>query len=194
MVEFAASRAVVREAIAKLSNRGLVENRPRFRPRVRKPGIDSILSTLSGITSHLLADDTGVQNLYSTRIFIERMLVRDAATNAKKNDIELLQKALADNHKAMDNPMGFYTTDLAFHGVLYNMVGNPIFPSLHTAFKTWLHPHWKGMPRSPEHNYVNYRGHEAIVAGIVERDPDAAEEALSSHLNAAWENVRANLA
>ena len=46
------------------------------------------------------------------------------------------------------------------------------------------------MPRSRERNLVNFKGHEGICRAIVERDPDAAEEALTNHLRAAWEYVR----
>jgi DNA-binding GntR family transcriptional regulator len=46
------------------------------------------------------------------------------------------------------------------------------------------------MPRSLERNRVNYLRHRDIFAAIRDRDPDAAEAALVSHLNAAWEYVR----
>ena len=60
MTQYDASRTVVREAITALSNRGLVENRPRFRPVVRKPGIEAALGAVNGIVSHLLQERGGV--------------------------------------------------------------------------------------------------------------------------------------
>lgn len=190
MVQFNASRTVIREAITALSNRGIIENRPRFRPIVRKPGYNAAVTAVGGIVRHLLNESGGVRNLYDSRIFLERALVREAATSARKDDIAALRDALADNEAAIDDSEKFYATDVALHGVFYRIPRNPIFPAVHSAYASWLGPHWQRMQRSTERNRVIYRSHTAIVDAIVERDPDGAERALTNHLNAAWEYVR----
>ncbi len=190
MAEYGISRTVVREAIARLASRGLIEARPRFRPVVRRPGYDAALSALGGVVSHLLAQNTGVKNLYDVRVFLEAALVRHAALHARKDDIVALRAALDANERAIPDSARFYATDTAFHAVLYDVPGNPVMPSIHRAFTSWLSPHWDRMLRSPERNRVNYLSHREIFAAIVDRDPDAAERALQSHLSAAWEYVR----
>lgn len=187
---YGSSRTVIREAITILTNRGFVQNRPRYRPIVRKPGYDSALDAISGIVSHLLNSPSGVRNLYDSRIFLERALVREAALSARKDDIARLDRALDANHEALPDSEAFYGTDVAFHGVLYRIPGNPIFPAIHDAFTAWLAPHWIKMPRSPERNLVNFQSHKAIFSAIIDRDPDGAEDALINHLRAAWEYVR----
>ncbi len=188
--QFGASRTVVREAITALSSKGLIESKPRFRPIVRKPDYETALHAVGGIVRHLLGDRGGVKNLYDSRVFIERGLVRDAALSADKNDIRQLRQALAVNKLAIEDSSAFYETDVAFHGVLYRISGNPVFPAIHEGYTSWLAPHWDRMLRSPERNLTNYHAHEAIVDGILDRDPAAAEEALLAHLKAAWEYVR----
>ena len=190
MEQFNASRTVIREAIATLSSRGLIESRPRFRPVVRKPDYETALTAVGGIVRHLLNEQGGVKNLYDSRVFIERALVRQAALAAQKDDIQQLKTALGENEQAIDNSDAFYATDVAFHGVLYRIPRNPIFPAIHEGYTSWLAPQWEKMLRSPERNLVNFKSHEAIFSAIVERDPDAAEEALVNHLRAAWEYVR----
>ncbi|MEP3331538.1 FCD domain-containing protein [Sedimentitalea sp.] len=190
MQEFGASRTVIREAISALSNRGLVESRPRYRPIVRKPDYETVLHATGDVVRHLLADSGGVRNLYRSRIFIERALVREAATAAQKPEIELLREALRLNELAIPDSNEFYRTDIQFHGVLYRMPKNPIFPAVHQGYTSWLAPHWEKMLRSPERNQVNYRAHKSIFDAIIDRDPEAADEALTNHLNAAWEYVR----
>lgn len=187
---FGVSRTVVREAVATLASRGLVESRPRFRPVVRRPGIAAALAAANGVVGHLLAQTGGVKNLYDTRIFLEAGLVRQAALSARKEDIEALKQALDANEAAIPDSDAFYRTDVAFHAVLYDIPKNPVFPALHTAFTGWLAPHWVKMPRSPERNRVNFLRHSDIYHAIRDRDPDAAEAALNAHLNAAWEYVR----
>ena len=190
MEEFGASRTVIREAILALSNRGLIESKPRFRPIVRKPDYQTVLHAAGNIVQHLLTEPGGVKNLYDSRVFIERALVREAALSARKQDIDDLKQALAANKAAIPDSLAFYRTDVAFHGVLYGIPRNPIFPAIHTGYTSWLAPQWDKMLRSPERNTVNYSAHAAILAAIIDRDPVAAEDALQNHLRAAWEYVR----
>ena len=190
MLRFGVSRTVVREAIASLAGKGLLETRPRFRPIVRKPDYDMALDSLGRVVSHLLQETEGVKNLYDSRIFFESALVRCAASHARREDIEELQDALERNRASIDDSDMFYATDVGFHGVLYRIPRNPVYPALHRAYVDWLSSHWKEMKRSPEINQLNFAGHKAILDAIVSRDPDAAELALQRHLQVAWEYVR----
>ena len=190
MKQFNASRTVIREAIATLSGRGLIESKPRFRRIVRKPGYTDVLTAVGHIITPMLSQQGGVKNIYEMRIFIERALVREAATSARRDDILELRESLSTNERAINDSEQFYATDMAFHGVLYRIPRNPILPALHHGIMSWLSPHWNKIPRTPDRNLVNYKSHEVIFRAIEARDPDAAEEALASHLKAAWQYVR----
>lgn len=190
MERFKTSRTVVREAITALSSKGLIETRPRFRPVVRKPGYDTALSSVGSVVKLLLSEPNGVRTLYETRVFVERALVRDAARSATREGIAELRAALRANYETISDSEAFYRTDVAFHGVLYRIPHNPIFPAVHEAYTSWLAPHWERMPRSPDRNHMNYLSHKGIFDAILERDADAAEEALAAHLKTAWEYVR----
>jgi len=190
MEEFQTSRTVIREAITALANRGLIEARPRYRPVVRHPGYETVIDTTSPVVRQLLSHPDGVENLFEARVFIERGLVRDAALAAKRADIAALKAALQANCDSMDDSAAFYRTDMAFHRVLYMIPENPVFPAVHDGFVAWLKPHWARMERSPARNRRNYEAHAAIYQAILERDADAAERALISHLRGAWDQVK----
>lgn len=190
MDEFGISRTVVREAVAKLASRGLVEARPRFRPVVRRPGYDAALSAIGGVVGQLLAHDGSVKNLYDTRVFLEGALVRHAALHARKDQIQTIGRALDANEAAINDSSLFYATDRAFHATFYDLRDNPVLPAIHRAFTSWLQPHWERMPRSPERNRMIYLAHREIYRCILDRDPDGAEKALNGHLAVAWEYVR----
>lgn len=189
MEELGISRTVVREAVQSLSKQGLVVARPRHRPIVRKPGYEAAISALESVATHLLDNMTGVRNLFDTRIMIEAALVRQAAKEANREDIAALKSALEANRAAIADSDEFYRTDNAFHGVLYDISRNPVLPSIHKAYSTWLEPQWSQMPRLPERNEANYDAHRRIFDAILLRDPDAAEDALREHLNNAWKQV-----
>ncbi|MEX0349162.1 MAG: FCD domain-containing protein [Paracoccaceae bacterium] len=191
MEEFDISRTVVREAVQALSNKGLIEARPRFRPVVRKPGFDTAIDTVSGVVGHLLDQPGGVRNLFETRIMVEAALVRQAARDATRDDISALKYALDENRMAINDSELFYLTDTRFHSVFFDISRNPVLPAIQRAYTTWLAPQWRRMPRLPDRNRRNYEAHSAIFDAILMRDPDAAEEALRDHLAEAWAQVQA---
>jgi len=188
--KFGVSRTVVREAILALSNKGLVEARPRYRPVVRKPDYNTAFKTVENVVGRLLDQPEGIKNLFDTRTMIEASLVRHAALHANREDLEALRAALEENGKTIDDSEQFYETDKKFHEILFHIPRNPMLPSLHRAYTTWLEPQWSRMPRLPERNRTNFESHQAIYEAILMRDPDGAENALRKHLANAWEQVK----
>ena len=189
MEQFGISRTVAREAVLALSNRGLVEARKRYRPVVRKPGIDAAFTAVESIVEHLLNEPGGVRNLFDTRTLLEAALVRQAANSADKHDIRALRDALAANGAAINDSEAFYQTDIAFHNTIYQITLFPDVPATHGAYTSWLAPQWSMMPRLPDRNQANFEAHQEIFEAILSRDPDAAEDALRRHLDAAWDQV-----
>lgn len=187
---YGVSRTVVREAVLALSNKGLIEARPRFRPVVRTPGYDAAIQAVGSVVTRLLTVPGGVRNLFDIRIMMEAALARDAAIHANRDHIAEMKEALAANEAAIETSEDFFDTDIAFHSVLYKIPNNPILPSIHKAYTDWLSVHWLQMPRHPERNRVNYQSHRAIYDAVLMRDPDAAEQALRKHLDDAWSQVQ----
>ncbi len=188
---YGVSRTVVREAVLALSNKGLIAARPRHRPVVVKPGYDTALNVLQSVVGQLLGQPGGVRNLFDLRIMMEAALVREAALNATKDDIKRLSTALAANAAAITDSEAFYRTDTAFHAVLFEIPKNPVLPSIHRAYTSWLAPQWSQMPRMASRNEKNAAAHQRIYDAILHRDPDLAESELRRHLAAAWEQVSA---
>lgn len=186
---YGVSRTVVREALLALSNKGLVEAKPRFRPVVRTPTYDTAMDTIDSVVGRLLSEPGGIYNLFETRIMIEVSLARQAATEATPEHLAQLRTALAANKAAIEDSAAFYATDIAFHNVLYLIPGNPVLPAIQRAYVSWLEPQWSRMPRQNQRNRNNFVAHSAILDAIEARDADAAEHALRRHLDAAWQQV-----
>lgn len=184
------SRTVVREAVKALANKGLIDAKPRFRPTVKAPSTETAVEVVSSIVDRLMNSSGGVKNLFDSRIMIEVSLARHAAKEARGDQLQDLRAALNENESAIENSEAFYRTDINFHRVLYDIPGNPIFPTLHRAYTDWLSDHWTKMPRSPERNGRNFRYHKSIFDAVVSKDPDAAEAALREHLDFAWAQVK----
>lgn len=184
------SRTVVREALRAIANKGLIVARPGYRPYVAQPGYDAAISAVGSIVTQLLGQPGGVRNLFDIRIRMEVSLVRDAARIATAEDIQKLEQALAANKAAIQESSAFYETDIAFHGILYDIPQNPVLPAIHRAYTGWLSKQWDHMPRLPARNETNYQSHKAIFDAILRRDPDRAEAALRKHMDDAWRQVK----
>ncbi len=188
---YGVSRTVAREAVQTLAARGLVEARPRYRPVVRRPSFETAMETVSSVVGRMLRVPDGVKDLFDARVLIEAGLVRQAAETATPAKIIQMEHFLEANRDAIPDSRKFYETDLAFHRQFYEISGNPVVASIHSATAEWLSPHWKRMPPSDERNARNYQAHAAIFQAIKSGDADQAEAALRSHLADAWEQVRA---
>ncbi|MBK4713865.1 MULTISPECIES: transcriptional regulator NanR [Tenebrionibacter/Tenebrionicola group] len=185
MAFFNVGRPSVREALAALKRKGLVQINNGERARVSRPSADTIISELSGMAKDFLSHPDGIAHFEQLRLFFESSLVRYAAEHATDEQVALLGKALEINRQSLDNNAQFIRSDVDFHRVLAEIPGNPIFMAIHVALLDWL---IAARPKVSEHalyhhNNVSYQEHIAIVDAIRARDPDEADRALQTHLN-----------
>ena len=130
----------------------------------------------------------GIAHFEQLRLFFESSLVRHAAEHATDAQIERLGKALELNSQALDDNALFIRSDVEFHRVLAEIPGNPIFLTIHVALLDWLIAARPAVPEKDlhQHNNVSYQQHIEIVNAIRQRDPDAADRALHTHLNSVF--------
>jgi GntR family transcriptional regulator, sialic acid-inducible nan operon repressor len=179
---FDVGRTSVREALFALQKMGLVEIVSGERARVTRPTADRLINELAGAARHMLAQTEGVRWFQEARMLLETGLARQVAETRTDQDLQLIETALEDNRRAIDNPGAFVATDVPFHYVLPTICRNPIFMALHRAMSGWMleaRNITMQVTGSTEHAYqAHKRIYEAIVAG----DPDAAAKAMREHL------------
>ena len=182
---FNVGRPSVREALAALKRKGLVQINNGERARVSMPSADTIVSELSGMAKDFLTQPGGIAHFEQLRLFFESSLVRFAAEFATDDQIAQLTKALEINSQSLDDNALFIRSDVDFHRVLAEIPGNPIFMAIHVALLDWLIAARPAVADQElyEHNNVSYQQHIAIVDAIRQRDPEEADRALQEHLN-----------
>ncbi|WP_154050629.1 transcriptional regulator NanR [Citrobacter werkmanii] len=185
MAFFNVGRPSVREALAALKRKGLVQINNGERARVSRPSADTIISELSGMAKDFLAHPGGIAHFEQLRLFFESSLVRYAAEHATDEQIARLAKALEINSQSLDDNTLFIRSDVDFHRVLAEIPRNPIFMAIHVALLDWLIAARPTVADQElyEHNNVSYQQHIAIVEAIRQRDPEEADRALQEHLN-----------
>ncbi len=186
---FKVGRPSVREALAALKRKGLLQISNGERARVTRPSADTIISELSGVAKDFLLQPGGINHFEQLRQFFESGLVRYAAEHATDKQIAKLANALEINSKSLADNDLFVRSDIAFHRVLAEMPGNPLFLTIHIALLDWLIAARMTLSEPQqvlEHNRNSYHQHVKIYQAIARRDADGAETALKEHLRSVF--------
>lgn len=186
--EFNVSRPVVREALARLRDDGLIQPRQGAGSFVlKRPG--SALLRFAPIGS--IAD---IQRCFEFRIAVEPMAARLAAARRDDKVLKLIEAALDD----LDNAIRLGTVDVgsdfAFHNAVANASGNSYFAttlqSLEQSMKTAMLLNRQLSLQNPVERLNLVQGeHRVIYRAILDREADAAFDAMRAHIQQARDRV-----
>ena len=164
--ELGVSRSPVSEAIARLASEGLVDVIPQSGTRVSRFSIEEI------------RESSFMREALECAAVIKVARERTDEQYAKLARNVRLQAMLVEDH----DMVGFYQTDEDFHSLLMEFTGFPGLVSTVAMISLKLkRPRMLLLPepgRSPD----VVREHLAIVEAIRDRDPQAAEAAMRTHL------------
>lgn len=186
MAKIGVGRPSIREAMLTLQQMGLIKISHGERARVVKPSIDVIVDQISSaMFMLLLTNPRGLEELKSARIMMEVGLVRLAAERAGPNDLRYLQDAIREMREATGDAAAFVAADMKFHEVIAGISGNSLIAAAVGAILGWLSKFRHEMVAVKGAETLTVQEHEAIFQAIVDRDPNAAEQAMQRHLSRA---------
>ena len=180
--QFAVSRAVVREAIARLKADGYVETRQ---------GAGAFVSRQAGYGSFRLQEDAvsatcHARNAFELRYVVELGCAELAAKRRTAADLMALQVPLARMNDALRSGLQGAADDDAFHRAVAAATHNPLVERfvefMGAQFSASRVPTWNEHGRSNGRACDAQREHEAIYAAIAAGDAQAAREAAERHL------------
>lgn len=178
--QYCASRNIVREAIATLKVRGLVDVRNGSGAYIAQP--DSALLT-DVVNRLVIFGSATAYEVYEVRMALEVRACGLAAEHADEADINLLQDLLGKMERDYRNDDLWPEYDYEFHELIAKMTGI----SLYQAFLRPLIAIVQGIayknPTSIKARQSGLAAHKKILAAIQTRQRDQAESAMSSHLN-----------
>ncbi len=119
------------------------------------------------------------------RLVIEPAIAREAAINASGDDYQLMQRAMDRTRSATTWSEYEEQDDLLHHHIATasdNLMLVALFEQLNLVRRAVS---WGSVVRAsaqPPHAHTSFREHDAIVTAVAERNPDAAYDAMRTHL------------
>jgi len=175
---FGVSRTVIRDALAALQQRGLIEQRPGVGVFVCD-GSGSAVATLFG--QMLRLDSISLQELVDARLLIEVHNAELTALNASEADIARLNQ-LVDAMETARNGRRFIEADVEFHVALAAAAGNRVLSAVLQGLHPVLIDAMTIGLAIEEARPAAVIDHRELIDLIVRRDATAAGRSMATHL------------
>lgn len=175
------SRAVIREAIAKLRHEGLVVSRQGIGAFVASPEEANSLT----LDPNSLAEPEDYRQLYELRLVLETGAAELAAKNCTAEDLEAIARCIEAMANVKELHDAYVETDISFHRAVAAATKNP-FVSLFIAFvdvklKESIFLALKHLDFRAT-AAISVKEHKVIYNAIKARDPAGAAAAMRAHL------------
>ncbi len=178
--QFHASRTAVREAMKILSQKGLLQMRPG-RGTIVINGTSQALRDSLGLMFRVGQPDGG-RELVEVRGILEPGIAALAAARATHQDIALLREAVEIMDGHLHDADAFISADNLFHQVLAGATQNVLVLTLMDPIMELLSEQRKqifSVEGGPMRGQVH---HKQILEAVVHHDSEAAQQAMSAHL------------
>lgn len=182
---FGASRVAVREALKRLEGEGLVTMRPGAAggAQVARPSVARIRDAF---TLFCQLQEVPIDALIEFRIAMERTAVRWAAERAAPEDFRRLRRLVRAMESPRIPPERFYELDIQFHTGIAEASKNQVFALImhsvrHAVQRAILEAHARiEDPQAITRKLA--REHREILTWLEKRDGEAAEAAVTRHI------------
>lgn len=180
---FGVSKPVVREALKQLSLFGIVEIRQGRVARV-KPLDSSVLEGFFRLA--VRSDSNGLRDAVELRRAVEVELAELAATRATSKSQQPLEDAFRKMQRNLEFLDPWLEADFAFHMALANASENAIMQHTIRGLSGVIRYTQRllGVQTDLRDARQTLKRHEAILQGVLARDPAAAGAAMRAHFDA----------
>ena len=187
--EYGVSRNVIREALKRLKERGLVSIKTGSGTFVSRPTTEPVSDALHRLLMYK-NNSVSVAHFYEIRRMIEPKVARLAAERATGEDITSIQEAydlMVENHH---DRAAWTQADLGFHLAVADTTQNPLIQSiLKPLNKPLMKVIEAGMMAEPSGVEAGLNAHLKIMNAIQDHDPAQAEQAMLEHLEDSEQRV-----
>lgn len=176
---FGVSRGAIRDALRMLEMIGLIETRHGQGTFPQELTVDRLVAPLTAVMAYRpdMRDE-----LMDVRRMFEPAVARAAAVRATEEDFADLERMLDAQRlklKAGESPI---VEDTSFHALLARSTQNRVVVSIMAILNDLLVESRKLALSQKGRPEQSIQGHEAVIAALRRRDPDAAAQAMNKHI------------
>ena len=177
---FGVSRGSIRDALRILEMIGLLEARHGQGTFPRELTVERLVAPLASVMTyrHDLRDE-----LLDVRRMFEPAVARFAALRATEEDFDDLQRIVDAQREKLKTGRSAIVEDSAFHATLARSTRNRVVVSIMAILNDLLVESRAQSLRQKGRPARSVDGHEAVVAALRRRDPDAAAQAMYKHID-----------
>jgi GntR family transcriptional repressor for pyruvate dehydrogenase complex len=179
--EYDVSRNVVREALKRLKERGLVFIKTGSGTYVSQPTTKPVSDALHRLLVYT-NNSVSVAHFYEIRRMIEPEVARLAALHATDEDLEAIRGAYNKMDNNRNNPEAWTQADLQFHLEIANATKNPLIQSILNPLNEPLLKVIQAGLSEPSGVEAGLSAHRRIIAAIEAHEPEEARQAMLDHL------------
>ena len=185
------SRSSVREAVRILEATGRVTVEHGKGIFIADAGINPF----KAFSSWLKENEQSIIEHFEVRLMIDPKAAAYAARKADTQDIEGLRRVCENFHQLLEksNTAGLIKCDEEFHRLLAKATKNRTLYLLMKAMTQSLSEGWISSLHTPGRIEKTVCEHKRVLEAIAEHDADAAEEAMTEHLNNALQDIRRSM-
>jgi GntR family transcriptional repressor for pyruvate dehydrogenase complex len=176
---FRVSRTSVREALRALEMQGIIESRQGGGTFVRTADTEVLVPPLAAA---ILRGHRELAEVLEVRELIEPGIARLAAQRATPEHVTELEQILDRQRQCIENDQPFVDEDTAFHYTLARAADNHILLRLHNVILDVLRESRQTYLHVPDRPQMSLRGHEAIIAAVMQHDGESAYRASLAHI------------
>jgi len=177
-------RTTLREALRLLETRGVItiKSGPRGGPVVRRPRAADLSEALTLI---LEFEQGSLGDVFQARVALEPAIARLAAARISDDEIEQLQVSIDAMMDDLVNHDVFLNENARFHSLIADVADNIVLGVFTETLKTVADGALAGVRYSPRRRRAVADAHQGIVDAFRARDVDAADAAMTRHLDEA---------
>lgn len=184
---FGVSRETVRGAMQVLLLRGIVDVSHGARSRVASTDVGALQAGIMPVRG---IDRYGLEEVHAARLLIEREVVADAAQNMDEATLAALDRSLAEQERAGDDPLRFLIFDREFHSAIYHAADNKLLADMVTDLYAYMMEYRRSAMSLPGAIDASRADHRAIVKALRTGDKDVVVAAFDRHLQRIYRSTK----
>jgi DNA-binding FadR family transcriptional regulator len=189
------SRGVLREATKVLTQKGLIQTRPKTGTQVM-PRSNWNLFDRDVLTWKLQLEDqyTFLKKVTEVRCIIESEAARFAAQRACDDDIDRMRKQLAEMQNLFEgtsefNYQEYLDKDMAFHTAVMEASSNELLSQIAFTMRQAVYAARQMDIQDTQVHLESMQLHQAVLNAIEKRDAQAAYVASQKMFDQVWQNI-----